>query len=102
MEVAFWGTVVATAGLVITLGTIVWRLASRLAASEAKSEAAEKSLAATTVRLDTLTQHLSEHKEQSAREYVSYGRMADLEGKLVGAINNLGDRIDRLFSAKVG
>lgn len=100
MDTIAWGAGVATLTLVITLGTIVWRLASRLAASEAKLDTTEKTLLTTTTRLDAVSQHLSEHKEQSAREYVSYSRMADLEGKLVGAINNLGDRIDRLFTAK--
>lgn len=97
-----WGAAIGGATLLITLGTIVWRLASRLAASEAKLDTTEKVLLTTTTRLDSVSENLSEHKEQSAREYVSYGRMADLEGKLVGAINNLGDRLDRLFTAKLG
>lgn len=97
-----WGAVIATATLLVLLGTIVWRLASRLAASEAKAEMTEKVIDSTSQRCDALSKQLSEHKEQAAEKYVSYPRMGEFEVRMLSAISGLGERIDRLFSQRPG
>jgi uncharacterized membrane-anchored protein YhcB (DUF1043 family) len=101
MTAVEWSAIVATATLAVVLGTIVWRLASRLAAHDVKAETTEKALQSTSQRCDALAKQLSEHKEQAAEKYVSYGHLDKLESRLVEAITSLGDRIDRLFSVRL-
>jgi hypothetical protein len=105
MEVAIWIAGVGTLSLVVVLGTIVWRLASRIstveaAAEEAKKKAESAALAviAANLKHDKLSDELNNLREEVAKEYVSYKHMTNLENRLVEAITGLGNRIDSLFS----
>lgn len=105
IEVAIWSACIATAILLIAMGTIIWRLASRLSTSEAaaaeamkRADTAALSVIANNLKLEKLSDDLSDLREEVAKEYVSYKHMTNLENRLVEAITGLGNRIDNLFS----
>lgn len=102
MTAPMWSAVIGAIVVLLTLGGFVWRLASRLATAETKTEQIEKELGETHCKYDDLAKSFSDHKEQLAKEYVSYPRFTDLKSDVLLAINNLGDRIDRLFSTRMG
>jgi hypothetical protein len=91
------------------LSGILWfviGLTDRLNKAEAKAETADAqantariSVAANRVEIDRLETSLVEHRVAVAREYVSKDTLASLESRIVEAINRLGDRLDRMFTA---
>lgn len=85
------------AGVVVTIVLAVlgwiWKLASRLAATEAKTQAAEILASNASAKATNIGQDLASHKEHVAAEYVSRDALKDV----TGAINRLGDRLDALF-----
>lgn len=89
-EVMVWGAVIASATFIVLIGTIVWRLASRLAASEARAELMQVRLDETSKRCDDVGKRLSDYKEQAAKEFVPHSRMTEV----LEAIRDLGKRID--------
>lgn len=88
-------------------GGWVFKLSTRLAAADAKADAAAEkaNMAALTaqalrVALDSNERDLVEHRVYVAKEYVSNATIAGLEEKLIKAIDRLGDRLDTLFTAR--
>lgn len=100
MGVIEWGALSFLLALVMAVGGAIWRLASRLSGVESKADSASQGVVATTVRVETVARQLSEHKEQVAVNYVSNRALENLENRLVDAISKLGDRLDRLFTAR--
>lgn len=105
VEVAIWSACIGSLMLLIALATIVWRLATRItnaegAATEAGKRADTASIAVInhTLKIDDLAKELADHREEVAKEYVSYKHMTNLENRLVDAIGALGSMIDALFS----
>lgn len=105
MGILEWGAIVATIGLLITVGGLVWRLATRIGSVESTAVAASGradiagiQVAANALKVERVATELSKHREDTARDYVSYTHMVTLENRLVDAISQLGNRIDGLFS----
>lgn len=93
-DIVVWGGI---AGLVVSFGTIgtwVWSLATKLAVTHAKAQAAEILAAGASGKTSTLERELADHKEHVAAEYVS----RDALKEVTAAINRLGDRLDNLFT----
>ncbi len=87
------------------LGGWIFRLSGRLAAADAKADAAalaaeRAALIAQALRvaLDQNERDLQTHRVEVAKEYVSSSTLAALESKLISAIDRLGDRLDTLFN----
>jgi hypothetical protein len=86
-------TAAAVVAAIVAVGGWVWKLASRMAESEAKTNAAEILAAASAAKVSTVERDLAEHREHVAAEYVSRATM----GEITSAINRLGDRLDNFF-----
>lgn len=104
-ELAFWFAICAPATLLVLLGTLVWRLATRLSVTEAsadralqRADTAALSVMNNLLKIENVASELAAHREEVAKEYVSYKHMTNLENRLVDAIGALGSRIDALFS----
>ena len=105
-----YGMIAAAAsifGVVAITGGWLFRLSGRLMQTDAKADAAAKdastaALVAQSLRisLDQNERDLVEHRVSVAREYVSKQTITELEGKLIKAIEKLGDRLDALFTGK--
>jgi hypothetical protein len=102
-------TVLVVCTLITCLGTLggwVFKLSGRLAMSDSridiateKAERAALTAQALRVALDQNERDLVDHRVAVAREYVSNQTVAALEGKLIAAVDKLGDRLDALFSS---
>lgn len=90
VEWAALGSVITVAGLI---GGWVWKLASRLAQTDARASAASTLAAGASGKASEIERELSAHKEHVAAEYVSRGALKEV----TDAINRLGDRLDNLF-----
>jgi hypothetical protein len=86
-------TAAAVVAAVVAIGGWVWKLASRLATVESRAHTAEVLASGASVKVSTVEQDLSAHKEHVAAEYVS----RDALKEITGAINRLDDRLDALF-----
>jgi hypothetical protein len=101
-----WTALGVLVAIISAIGGVVVRLTDRLNQAEAKAETADAqantariSVAANRVEIDRLETSLVEHRVAVAREYVSKDTLASLESRIVEAINRLGDRLDRMFTA---
>lgn len=109
MTLVEWGIAIGIVGAVLTFITYIVRIVQRITQTEAKADAAATradiagiSVAANTLKVEKVAQELSKHREDTARDYVSYTHMVTLENRLVDAITGLGNRIDGLFSRAAG
>jgi hypothetical protein len=107
METAIWVAIVATCALFITIGGLVWKLASRISSVEATATTASSradiagiNVAANTLKVERVASELAAHREAVAKEYVSFTYMSNLENRLIDAIGKVGDRIDGLFARR--
>jgi hypothetical protein len=104
-------TIVEIAAISLAFGILsavigwVWLVSTRISKAEAKAEAAAQradvagiNVAHNTIKVDKVADELSAHRENTAKEYVSFTHMIALENRLVDAITGLGNRIDGLFS----
>jgi hypothetical protein len=100
---------IAALSLMVTLGALVvgwvWTIANRISAVELKADAAASradaagiSVAILSQKVEKVSDDLSRHREDVAKEYVSFNHMVALENRLVDAITGLGNRIDGLFT----
>lgn len=99
--------IIAVLGFLGTLSGYIVKITLRISAAESKAETAQTradtasvNVAANTMRVETVAKLLSDHKESVAMNYVSNKSLESLENRLVDAIGRLGDRLDRLFTAK--
>jgi multidrug resistance efflux pump len=102
-------TVLLICALITSIGLVggwVFKLSTRLATADAKADAAAKDAqtAALTVggleaTLEKTRGELVAHQVLVAREYASNQTIQQLEDKLIKAVDRLGDRLDKLFSA---
>lgn len=97
MGVVEWSALVALVTVLLALGGAVARLMDRLNKAEAKALTAVDSAAIATARVTLLQSELVEHRVSVAREYISRDTLVAMKSELVGAINRLGDRLDKLF-----
>lgn len=86
----------------------VWTVSKRISEAEAKADAASNradvagiTVAINTTKVEKVADDLSKHREETAKEYVSFTHMVALENRLVDAITGLGNRIDGLFNRAV-
>lgn len=105
METAIWIAGLGTLTLIVTLGGFVWRLSGRLTAAEGtatdagkRADTAALAVLNNSLKIENVKDELGKHREDVAKEYVSYRHMVNLENRLVEAINSVGTRLDGLFS----
>jgi hypothetical protein len=98
--------------LLLTMGGILWKQATRQANAEAaaatalqRADTASLAVAANADKVEKVASELAKHREDVAKDYVSYKHMQALEKRLIDAISqctsqlvSLGNRIDGLFS----
>lgn len=84
----------------MTLAGFVWKLADRLRSLE--SEAGLARSAATQAESDVrrVDTELSAFRIEAARRFVTDETIEKLEGRIVDAINRLGDRLDRVIDGR--
>jgi hypothetical protein len=91
--------------VLVTAAGWVWRLATRISKAEDKADAASTradiagiNVAANSMKVEKVASELAQHREDTAKDYVSYKHMVNLENRLIDAISQLGNRIDGLFT----
>lgn len=102
MTPAIASACVVFAALLVTLGGVVWRLAVGLTAAKNKADAAMIVANDATTLARQAERDLSTFREQVARTYVTSEGLTRLETALTGAINRLGDRLDRVLEGHNG
>lgn len=105
MSLVEFGIAFAIASAVLTFVGYVVKIVQRISNTEAKADAAASradvagiQVAANALKVERVATELSKHREDTARDYVSYTHMVTLENRLVDAITGLGTRIDGLFN----
>jgi NACalpha-BTF3-like transcription factor len=106
MDTAYWTIVGISVTVALGLGGVLVRVVDRLNKAEAKADAAGDTARAATlaiagnkIEIDRLDTALVEHRVAAAKEYASKGNLEHLEGKIVEAINRLGDRLDKMLAS---
>jgi len=66
-----------------------------------KGEGAAEKVTVLTNKVDKIEHELSAFKEQVARDYATTNMLATVEGRIVGAIERLGDRMDRILEQRL-
>ncbi len=84
-----WTAISAIVAIVIAIGGVVVRLMDRINKAEIRS-----------ATVDRLEHDLVEHRVAVAREYVSKETLANLETRIVEAINRIGDRLDQILQKR--
>lgn len=67
-----------------------------------KGEGAASSAKEAHARIDVLAKEQSDFKTEVARDYASVRLLDQMEGRVVSAINRLGDRLDRALDRTPG
>lgn len=79
----------------------VWLISGKISTVEIKADEAAKHALVSVAEAKAIEKLLADHRQEVAKEYVSYQYMQNLETRVVDAIKSLGDRIDRLFSSRM-
>jgi hypothetical protein len=105
METAVWIAIVATIGLLVTVGGVLVAITRRMTNTESaaatalqRADTAAVAVKANADKVEKVASELAVHREDVAKEYVSYRHMQSLETRLIDAVTQLGNRIDALFS----
>lgn len=100
-----WTVIAAIVTVVIAIGGVLVRLVDRLNKAEARADGAERqavgaaaSVGNAHLAIGRMERELVEHRVIVAEKYVSKETLSALETRIVDAINNLGDRLDKLFN----
>lgn len=105
--VIFAGVAAAGGAIGAFLGVIgFWlRFSDQIARARARADAAEKDGAEAKVladqahnRISAMTNQFGDYREMVAKEYVSKDAMRELKADLVGAINDIGDKLDQVLA----
>lgn len=90
------GDIIAALSLALLVlgGGITWVLRFGKVESAAEDALEAKKLA------EQATKDLAEFKERVARDYATANMVAAVEGRVVAAIDRLGDRLDRLLEGR--
>lgn len=83
-------------GLAITVAGLISAWAIRINKGERGETSAQKAHN----RIDTLAQIVNDFRQEVARDYASNRMIEQMEGRLVTAIERLGDRLDRAFEVR--
>lgn len=100
MEPSHIGVAAAVGVAVITLIGFWMKLSRDIAKAEGRAEAAYVAAAAVEQEAKRVAISLAEFKEKVARDYVSHEALRQMEDRLVGAIDRLADRMDKLFEPR--
>ena len=92
--------ILAFVTLLVSGGTMIWRLSSRLAEQKSKVDGHEEWIGKVEKQGQQNAGDLSNFRETVARDYASRDAIKEMEGRLVQTIERLGDRLDRLFEAR--
>jgi len=90
-----WGALTAFIMLQIALGGVVVRLMDRLNKAEAKATSAADNVKMTFSLIDRMEGELVAHRVESAKSFVSHDTLRQIESRIMGAIEHLGERIDK-------
>lgn len=101
MEPSHIGVAAAVGVAVITLIGFWMKLSKDITKAEGKAEAAYIAAAAVEQEAKRVAISLAEFKEKVARDYVSHEALRQMEDRLVGAIDRLADRMDKLFEPRL-
>lgn len=72
-------------------------LSSRLTKAELSADESAKDSSEANAKVTLLSTSFALYREQIARDYIHRETMRDVEDRLTGAINRLGDRFDKFF-----
>lgn len=100
MDWALAGVIVAAITASVVVLTFWLNLSDRISKATASAEAAHSTAKEASIRAESIGAELARFREQVAREYVSHEALRQLEDRLVGAIERLGDRMDKLFEPR--
>ena len=96
-----WGDVTMVAGIVAAAFAIWWRIESRAdrakKAAYFKVDQAEKKIAAAHATASLAREELAEYKTHVAETFVTKKGLREQTDQILGAINGLNDRIDRIL-----
>jgi hypothetical protein len=81
-----------------TVGNDIAEVKATAVAASGRADIAGINVAANTLKVERVATELAKHREDTAKEYVSYKHLVTLENRLVDAIANLGTRIDGMFT----
>lgn len=89
-------TIIALVALSVTVvgGLATWAI--RFGKAENAHDLAKEAVATANAAVSDL----AEFKERVARDYATANMVASVEGRVVAAIDRLGDRIDRILEAR--
>jgi hypothetical protein len=97
MEWAAIGAICAAITVFGLLGLWIWRLATRLAETDAKAKSAEIMAAGLGAKLSTVERDLANHKEHVAQEYVTREALSEVTNAINSLSDRIGARLDSLF-----
>lgn len=100
MDWTTWASIAVIIGAVGGAAAWLVRFSTRLSNMEATAKAAAKEANAAAIQAAHTDRELVEHRVTVAREYASNETIARLEGKLIDAIDRLGNRLDSLFAPR--
>jgi hypothetical protein len=95
-----WTALGVTVTILSTIIGLVVRLMDRINQGESKADAAGKQASTALSRVIDAEKGLVDIRVEVAKEYVSKDTLASLENRIVQAINNLGDRLDKLLQTR--
>lgn len=90
------GGLIGIVSFIAMIGTIAVGYGRLKANQEETKRRAERAIE----KADAIADDLAAFREQAAREFVSVTTLEKVEERVVGAIDRLGDRLDRFFEKK--
>lgn len=87
-------------GGLITLGGFVWKLADRLRAIESDASTARTKAESASLEARRVEQRMQEFQLDAQRRFVTDEMLTKLEERVIGAIERLGDRLDRVIEGR--
>lgn len=100
MEPSHIGVIAAVVAAGLALIGFWMRLSEKVTKAEGRADAAHAVAASAEQEAKLNAFALAEFKEKVARDYVSHESMRQMEDRLVGAIDRLADRMDKLFEPR--
>lgn len=102
-EALTWTALIASAGSITAFVTFWFTLGGSVESAKAAAKAAcdcaesAKAIAVSALtKVDLLSYQMAEYKVDATREFASADDLKEVERRLVGAVDNLGTRFDRM------
>lgn len=97
---ALWTSLAAIGAFIIGVGSVLVRLIDRIHSAEKKADNAMIKALGTEVQYSMLERDLTAHRVNVAENYVPRVTLQNLEVRILGAINDLGIRLDKRMADK--